>query len=119
MTTPPRLGNLLASLPPPGGEERFETLFETPHCRIERIVSHGHASPPGFWYDQADDEWVMLVQGSAELAYDDGRTQALAPGDWVLIPARRRHRVNATGPVTVWLAVHCRPRTPPPREPMP
>ncbi|THF63037.1 cupin domain-containing protein [Pseudothauera nasutitermitis] len=107
MNAPPAFGNLLAALPPPGDEEAFETLLETPHCRIERIVSHCHASPPGFWYEQADDEWVMLAQGSARLAFDDGRALDLAPGDWVRIPARLRHRVEATGPATVWLAVHC------------
>lgn len=106
MPAPPLFGNLLANLPPPGDEEAFDTLLDTPHCRIERIVSHGHASPPDFWYEQPDDEWVMLVQGSAALAFDDGRTVALAAGDWVTIPARCRHRVAATGPATVWLAVH-------------
>ena len=63
--------NLLADLPPPTEEEHFETLFCNPQLRIERIVSHRHASPPGFWYEQADDEWVMLVQGCAELEFDN------------------------------------------------
>ncbi len=98
--------NLFSPLPPPGPDERFDTLFASPHVRIERIVSHRHASPPGFWYDQAEDEWVMLAQGSAELEFDDGRREALAPGDWLLILAGCRHRVAATGPDTVWLAVH-------------
>ncbi|WP_079435558.1 cupin domain-containing protein [Zoogloea sp. LCSB751] len=101
---PPR--NLLKNLPPPGPDEDFETLFEAGAMRIERIVSHRNASPPGFWYDQAGDEWVMLVQGTAELEFDDGRRIALAPGDWLVIPAGRRHRVASTGPDTVWLAVH-------------
>ncbi len=103
-----RSRNLLADLPPPAADEHFETLFADPHLRIERIVSHGHASPPGFWYEQAGDEWVMLVQGSAELEFDDGRRQPLGPGDWLLIPAGCRHRVAANGPTTVWLAVHAR-----------
>ena len=64
---------------------------------------------PGFWYAQPDDEWVLLAQGSAELEFGDGRHQALAPGDWLLIPAGCRHRVAATGPDTVWLAVHAGP----------
>lgn len=108
MSTPPHFGNLLAALPPPGADEHFETLLDTPCCRIERIVSHGHASPPGFWYEQADDEWVMLVQGEAQLAFDGGDTRRLQPGDWVAIPAGCRHRVEATGVATVWLAVHLR-----------
>ncbi|WP_374244670.1 cupin domain-containing protein [Zoogloea sp.] len=101
--------NLLSPLPPPGPDEHFETLFVSPRVRIERIVSHRHASPPGFWYDQTADEWVMLAQGSAELEFDDGRRERLAPGDWLLIPAGCRHRVAATGPDTVWLAVHVAP----------
>lgn len=101
-----RCANLLADLPPPAAAEHLETLFANPHVRIERIVSHRHASPPDFWYDQPHDEWVMLVQGHAELAFDDGRRQALQPGDWLLIPAGCRHRVAETGPDTVWLAVH-------------
>lgn len=98
--------NLLADLPPPTEEEHFETLFSNPQLRIERIVSHRHASPPGFWYDQPADEWVMLARGSAELEFDDGRRQILTPGDWLVIPAGCRHRVAATGPDTVWLAIH-------------
>lgn len=106
MSAPPCFGNLLGALPAAGAEESFETLFATPHCRVERIVSHGHTSPPGFWYEQDGDEWVMLVQGSATLAFDGGAEHALQAGDWVLIPARCRHRVAATGAATVWLAVH-------------
>lgn len=98
--------NLFAALPDPGQDEHFETLFATPGLRIERIASHRHASPPGFWYDQPADEWVMLARGSAELEFDDGRKQFLTPGDWLVIPAGCRHRVAATGPDTVWLAIH-------------
>lgn len=99
-------GNLLASLPPPGPDEHFESLLVRPGLRIERIVSHHHASPPGFWYDQPGDEWVLLAQGRAKLEFADGRREQLAPGDWLLIPAGCRHRVATTGPDTVWLAVH-------------
>lgn len=101
-----RAANLFADIPPPTAEEHFETLFTRPGLRIERILSHRHASPPGFWYEQPDDEWVLLARGSAELEFDDGHRQALIPGDWLLIPAGCRHRVAATGPDTVWLAVH-------------
>ena len=75
--------------------------------RIERIVSHGHASPADFWYDQEEAEWVLLVQGSALLAFADGRETALEAGDYVHIPAHCRHRVVQTDPnmPTVWLAV--------------
>ncbi|KAB2963317.1 cupin domain-containing protein [Zoogloea sp.] len=100
------LQNLLSSLPPAGPDEHFQTLLSRSGLRLERIVSHGHASPAGFWYDQDEDEWVMLVQGHAELAFEDGEHLTLSTGDWLLIPAGRRHRVAATGPDTVWLALH-------------
>ena len=76
--------------------------------RIERIVSRGQASPPGFWYDQETNEWVLLVKGSALLRFFDGREIALTPGDHLLIPRHVRHRVERTDPEgeTVWLAVH-------------
>ena len=108
------MNNIFADLPRSTAEsaqlsEQFLELLSRPGLRIERIVSSGQCSPPGFWYDQPADEWVLLAQGSAELEFDDGRRQALAPGDWLLIPAGCRHRVAATGPDTVWLAVHAGP----------
>ncbi|WP_018989515.1 cupin domain-containing protein [Aromatoleum toluclasticum] len=99
-------GNLLDPLPPPGGGESFDTLFERAGTRIERIVSHGHASPPGFWYDQDEAEWVVVVQGEAVLAFADGERREMRAGDWATIAPHRRHRVESTGPATVWLAVH-------------
>ncbi len=101
-------GNLLADLPSIAPEERFETLFATPACRVERIVSCGHASPPGFWYEQGDDEWVVLLAGSAVLAFADGRVLALRAGDWTSLPARCRHRVESVSDDALWLAVHGR-----------
>ena len=104
----PAQGNLFACLPAASDGERFETLFANPACRVERIVSFGHASPPGFWYEQTEDEWVVLLAGSAALAFEDGRTLALCAGDWVSLPARCRHRVESVSQDAVWLAVHCR-----------
>jgi cupin 2 domain-containing protein len=109
MRAPFQFGQLLAALPPAGAEEIFETLLDTPQCRIERIVSDGQTSAPDYWYDQPGDEWVLLVQGAATLAFDDGRTLALRDGDWVHIPAGCRHRVAATAARTVWLAIHLPP----------
>lgn len=77
--------------------------------RIERIVSTGQASLPGFWYDQPEDEFVVLLTGAAVLRFEDGdRRLDLRPGDWIEIPAHVRHRVDSTqaDPPTVWLAVH-------------
>ena len=104
-----RFGSVLADLPRPGAEEAFEPLAGNGAVRIERIVSHLHQSPPGFWYEQTDDEWVMLVQGAASLAFEDGRTVRLAPGDWAWLPAGCRHRVAHTAEETIWVAVHARP----------
>ncbi|MFB4204319.1 cupin domain-containing protein [Arhodomonas sp. KWT2] len=102
-------GNLFADVPQTLAEERFDTLAEGTGERIERIVSTGQATPAGEWYDQAWDEWVVLLQGEAELRFEDGpETTTLAPGDWLLIPAHQRHRVERTSttPPAVWLAVH-------------
>ncbi len=74
-----------------------------------RIVSYDHAMPEDRWYDQSDDEWVIVLQGGAKLAFDDGSGPVdLFAGDYLYIPAHRRHRVAWTDPVgpTVWLAVH-------------
>lgn len=104
-----RRGNLLAGLPPRQAEERIERLIDGPDVRIERIVSTGQASAPGFWYDQPDDEFVLLLSGAARLRFEtDDLSLDLKPGDWVEIPAHARHRVESTlaEPPTVWLAVH-------------
>jgi len=100
-------GQLFDNLPDARAEERFETLLARGAVRIERIVSAGQASPPGFWYDQTEDEFVVLMAGAARLRFsDDDRPVELRPGNWVHIPAHRRHRVEATqaDPPTVWLA---------------
>lgn len=102
-------GNLFRPLPDACAGERFDDLLTRPGCRIERIVSRGQASPPGFWYDQDWDEWVLLLAGSAELRLEErAEPIRLGVGDYLLIPAGQRHRVEATDPAvaTVWLAVH-------------
>lgn len=91
---------------PAGGGETIEELLNRPGFRLERIISRGEASPPDFWYDQEVDEWVLLCQGSAILCFDDGTSAALTSGDSLLIPARRRHRVDRVSDDAVWLALH-------------
>ena len=100
-------GNLFANIPDTSAGERFEDLVRFRRARIERIASGGHASPEGFWYDQAHDEWVALLCGSAILETEgpDGVT-GLKAGDWLLIPAGVRHRVADVSADAVWLAVH-------------
>lgn len=102
------VSNLFAGLPPEGAtDETFATLLAAPGARIERIVSRGQASPPGFWYDQDEDEWVAVLVGAATLRFADApEPRHLTPGDHVLIRAHRRHRVEATADPTIWLAVH-------------
>lgn len=100
--------SLFENIPGNMPEELFGEILRTEAFRIERIVSRGQASAPGFWYDQEGDEWVLLVAGSATLRFEDGRLVDLTAGDYLLIPARCRHRVERTDPErdTVWLALH-------------
>jgi len=103
-----RVHSLFKGIPARTDEEFCEELLVRGDVRIERIVSTGHASPQGFWFDQDDDEWVLLVKGSAVLGFADGTRTRLVPGDHLLIPRHARHRVEWTDPAgeTVWLAVH-------------
>ena len=98
--------NLFADLPVHLPDEVFTTLVESACVRIERIVSHGQASPEGFWYDQDEHEWVVVLKGAARLRFED-QTIEMKPGDFVNIAAHRKHRVEWTTPEepTVWLAV--------------
>jgi cupin 2 domain-containing protein len=100
--------NLLSPLPDADAAERVDALLTRPGLRIERIVSRGQASPPGFWYDQPEAEWVVVLAGAARLRFqDESEARVLAPGDWLDIAPHRRHRVEWTDPTvaTVWLAV--------------
>lgn len=105
-------GNLFGEIPRALAEEQFAQLFAAGGVRIERILSRGQRSPGNGWYDQAEDEWVALLQGSARIEFEDAAGDksevALGAGDWLLIPARQRHRVTftSTEPACVWLAVH-------------
>lgn len=104
------LANLFADLPAASETaERLQTLLERSGLRIERIVSTGQSSPPGFWYDQPDAEWVVLLTGDAQLRFaDEPQARSLYPGDFVEIVPHRRHRVDATSAdvPAVWLAIH-------------
>jgi cupin 2 domain-containing protein len=100
--------NIFNNIPAIIPEELFESLIERENLKIERIISDGHTSPVGEWYNQAWDEWVLLLQGEAILAYEDGTNLKLQVGDYLLIPAHTRHRVEWTQPEvkTIWLAIH-------------
>ena len=102
-------GSLLAGVPDASAGEAIAELWSRPDVRVERIVSRGQTSPPGFWYDQPQLEIVLVVAGRARLRFAEAPgVVALGPGDYAVIPERCRHRVEWTAPDedTVWLAVH-------------
>jgi len=100
--------NLFADLANATDGEEFMTLFESAHAKIERIVSNGHATPPGVWYDQEQDEWVTVLRGTATLEFANGQRVQLKEGDCLTIPRHVKHRVAQTSAETIWLAVHVR-----------
>ncbi len=102
-------GDLFAAVPARLDNEEAAVLAELPGARIERIVSTGQASPPGFWYDQDWTEWFVVLSGSAGVRIEgEAGARVLAPGSWLEIPPHIRHRVDWTDAdePTVWLAVH-------------
>jgi cupin 2 domain-containing protein len=108
------LFNLFDDFPEDIDDEYVDDLVEGENVRVERIVSRGHASPAGFWYDQDEDEWVLLLSGAAGLSFQDEEDEVvLRPGDHVNIPAHKKHRVEWTSPdeETVWLTVFYRRTT--------
>jgi cupin 2 domain-containing protein len=100
-----RVDNLFANLTGLYESERSLSLFEKPSIKIERIVSESYSSPAGFWYDQDEDEWVVVVRGKATLEFEGGELVRMKEGDHVTIPRHARHRVQQTDPKTIWLAV--------------
>jgi cupin 2 domain-containing protein len=103
--------NLFDPLPDAIAAESVDILLRRPGVRIERIVSLGQASPPGFWYDQDEGEWVLLLSGAARLRFEDEpKIRQLAPGDVIDVSPHRRHRIEWTDPSTptIWLAVFYR-----------
>ena len=103
-----RSPNLFLNIPSDLTEEWVENLFTKDQIRIERIVSRGQVSPPGFWYDQSEHEWVVVLKGRAKIQVADQEPlEELGPGDFLFLSAHRRHRVEWTDPEeeTIWLAV--------------
>ncbi|WP_432468060.1 cupin domain-containing protein [Agarivorans sp. Z349TD_8] len=101
------MANIFSGIAEDFQQEQFSDLLERPNIRIERIVSFGHRSPEQGWYDQAEHEWVMVLEGSASLLFEDGHEQHLNKGDYFNIPAHVRHKVSQTAAdrPTIWLAV--------------
>jgi cupin 2 domain-containing protein len=102
------MNNLFAGLPADLDSEVIEILARGKNCRVERIVSNGQSSPEGFWYDQDECEWIVVLQGHAMLLVEgEAAPISLGPGDHLFIPAHRRNRVEWTSPSepTIWLAI--------------
>ena len=101
------LENIFHSIPYTLDNEVFENIIKADGVKIERILSHGHSSPEHGWYDQDENEWVIVLKGSGTLVFEDGSSATLQPGDYINIPAHKRHKVSWTDPdnITVWLAV--------------
>ena len=102
------IGNLRLAIPHVLPEELFNTLAKGNGTRIERIVSHGHSSPPGSWFDQDEHEFVLVIQGRARLELAEQGELDLRAGDYLVLPPHLKHRVSWTDPQqdTVWLAVY-------------
>lgn len=103
-----KVKNLFADMVEAKSGEEYLTLFDNANARIERIVSHAQPSPAGFWYDQEEDEWVVVLRGWATLEFAGGEQVELHEGDYLTIPRHVRHRVAQTSAETIWLAVHLR-----------
>lgn len=101
-------GNLYSSLPDKSEHEFFEELLCHENIKIERIVSQGHTSPADGWYDQPENEWVVVLEGSGSILFESGNKVNLKKGDYLNIPAHTRHKVTWTDPhhPTIWLAIH-------------
>lgn len=106
---PANKANIFTAIPELITAELFNTLWQEKNVRIERIVSRGHSTTVNQWYQQAGDEWVLVICGQARLCYElNNQSIDLIAGDYILIPAQTKHRVEWTMPDTdtVWLAVH-------------
>ena len=101
--------NLFSNIPKKFPEEILETLRENKNFKLERIISSGQSTPAGKWFDQEKDEWVLLLKGKAGLRFEnESEVIELTPGDHLLIPAHKKHRLEWTDEKqkTVWLALH-------------
>jgi cupin 2 domain-containing protein len=96
--------NIFCITPISPGSEVSEILYGSNNIRIERIISNLSPSPKGFWYDQNEDEWVLILEGRAQLDIE-GKKEKLKKGDWILIKKHEKHRVESTSKKCLWLCV--------------
>ena len=106
LIVPIEVKNIFADLPQEIRAEELFRIFQSDSTEIERIVSHSYRSPSDFWYDQDQDEWVIVLRGHATLDFGAGESVELKAGDYLTIPRHVRHRVACTSEETIWLAVH-------------
>lgn len=101
------MANIFRDIPGDLSSEMFEDILRSPGIRVERILSKGHTSPETGWYDQDENEWVLLIEGNATLEFENAASVTLSKGDYLNIPAHTKHRVSWTDPdrVTVWLVI--------------
>ena len=102
------MGNFFSSLPDKSEHELFEELLRHENIKIERIVSQGHTSPENGWYDQKENEWVIVLEGAGLILFESWGEVNLKKGDYLNIPAHTKHKVTWTDPnsITIWLAIH-------------
>jgi len=100
--------NIFTNIPQTLNEELFTNIISKDGIKIERIISDGHTTNEGQWYDQESDEWVIVLQGEAVLSFEDEGEVRLKTGNYLNIPAHKKHRVSYTSPdeKTIWLAVY-------------
>ena len=100
--------NIFSSMPEKLEHESLEELLRHENIKIERIVSLGHTSPENGWYDQKENEWVIILEGAGSILFENGVEVNLKKGDYLNIPAHTRHKVTWTDPnnITIWLAIH-------------
>lgn len=103
-----KMSNIFDAIPDNLEAEVFELLAKSDRVKIERIISKGHQSPDSGWYDQDQNEWVIILKGEAVLLFDDECSISLKAGDYFNILAHKKHKVKWTAPdsETIWLAVH-------------
>lgn len=96
--------NLFSPNPNALRKEQFDTLLKTQAVTIEKITSNDQTSSQ--WYDQNEDEWVVIIEGEGSLLFEDGREISLQKGEHLYIPKHTKHKVTYTASPTIWLAVH-------------
>ena len=99
--------NFFSNIPKNLTDEIIETILTNKNIRIERIISKGQSSPEDFWYDQTENEWILVLEGKAIIKFEDESIITLHKGDYLLIPANKKHRVEWTDPKqhTIWLSI--------------